>query len=295
MTATTAPPSPIPTLTIVVYGPSKAGKTTFALTAPYPRLVLDVENGTKFARINRVHWDPLRNEPPVADGTWDTCVVQCTTFEIMAKVYQWLQSGRHQFASVIIDSISELQVKIMEQVAGRAQIQLQQWGDIGRATSGLMRDMRDLTMHPTNPIKAVVLTAMEREDRNGKRLPHLAGQSAITLPYLMDITGYLVIEDYPNPDPSQPPLRYRRMHIAPSSQFTAGERVGGALGLVIEQGELSIEYLINKVYGITVPEPEDPPEPPAVHYAPTTPTAPATTEPAAPEPPEAATTTPERV
>ena len=70
---------------------------------------------------------------------------QCTSFEIMAKVYQWLQSGRHQFASVIIDSISELQVKIMEQVAGRTAIQLQQWGDIGRATSGLMRDLRDLS------------------------------------------------------------------------------------------------------------------------------------------------------
>ena len=204
------------------------------LTAPYPRLVLDVENGTKFALINRTYWNPLRADPPVADGSWDTCIVHCTSFEIMLRTYQWLQSGKHQFSSLIIDSISELQVKIVEQVAGRTTVQLQQWGDIGRATSGLMRDMRDLTMHPTKPLEAVILTAMERENNNtGQKSPYLSGQSAITLPYLMDITGYFAWGSFPEPGPDR--------HAVPASiictshsnpKYVAGERVGGHLGEV---------------------------------------------------------------
>ena len=248
---------------MVIYGASKAGKTQLSLTAPYPRLVLDVENGTKFAPIVRRYWDPLREEPPVADGTWDTCIVRCTSFEIMLKTYQWLQSGMHQFASLIIDSISELQVKIVEQIAGRSTVQLQQWGDIGRATSGLMRDMRDLTMHPTKPLQAVVLTAMERDAQDGRKIPYLSGQSAITLPYLMDVTGYLVIEEYPNVDPTQPPYKFRRLHVTPDPRFMAGERVGGRLGAVVEQADLNIESMIRKVYGRdTAPPMEIPPPAP---------------------------------
>lgn len=278
-----SPVGAINSLTAVIYGPSKAGKTTLALTAPYPRLVLDVENGTKFALINRTYWDPLRSEPPVADGSWDTCIVHCTSFEIMLRTYQWLQSGKHQFSSLIIDSISELQVKIVEQVAGRSTVQLQQWGDIGRATSGLMRDMRDLTMHPTKPLEAVILTAMERVDQNGKIQPYLSGQSAITLPYLMDITGYLVVEDYPNPDPTAPPLQFRRLHIASSQRYVAGERVGGRLGPVVEQADLSINEMIKRIYSDPFPEPPSIPAPSTA-----VPDAEMFAEPAAPAPEPAA-------
>jgi hypothetical protein len=35
-------------LTLMVYGESKVGKSTFAVTAPYPRLMLDVEGGHRF-------------------------------------------------------------------------------------------------------------------------------------------------------------------------------------------------------------------------------------------------------
>src|SRR6478752_7740230 len=258
-----SPTSMNESLTMVIYGASKAGKTTLALTAPYPRLVLDVENGTKFALINRVYWDPMRAEPPVADGSWDTGIVHCTKFEIMLRTYQWLQSGKHQFNSLIIDSISELQVKIVEQIAGRSTVQLQQWGDIGRATSGLMRDMRDLTMHPTKPLEAVILTAMERDSQDGRKIPYLAGQSAITLPYLMDVTGYLVIEEYPHPDPTQPPMKFRRLHVTSDPRFMAGERVGGRLGTVVEQADLNVQTMIKKVYGrdTTPPVEIDPPAP----------------------------------
>lgn len=235
-------------LTVLIHGESKVGKSTISVTAPYPRLMIDVEGGHRFLNIVPRYWNPSKEEPPEADGSWDTCVVPTTSFDQMLRAYQWLQSGKHQFASVIVDSISELQVKSIEQISGRSQLQLQQWGELLRVTTGLMRDLRDLTMHPTNPIQAVVLTAMTQE-KNGIRRPYLQGQSNVTAPYLYDITGYLVVEEYPNPDPTQPPMKFRRLHISPSPQFVAGERVGGRLGQTVEQENLSIEKMINMVYG----------------------------------------------
>lgn len=237
-------------LTVLIHGESKVGKSTAAVTAPYPRLMIDVEGGHRFLNIVPKYWDPSREAPPEADGTWDTCVVTTTSFDQMLRAYQWLQTGNHQFASLIVDSISELQVKSIEQISGREQLKMSDWGVLLRTTTGLMRDLRDLTMHPTNPLRAVVLTAMTT-DKAGLKRPYLQGQSNVTAPYLFDITGYLVVDEFPNPDPTQPPVKIRRMHIAPSHEYVAGERVGGRLGAVVEQQDLSIERMIDIIYGNT--------------------------------------------
>jgi AAA domain len=234
---------------MLVYGGSKVGKSTFAVSAPYPRLMLDVEGGHKFLPIIVKYWNPLTEEPPVADGTWDTVVVRVHEYETVLKAYQWLQLGKHQFKSLIIDSISELQVKCIDNLAGSEQMKMQQWGELLRHMGGLMRDLRDLTMHPTNPLEAVVLTAMESKDMDGKYGPYLQGQIKVQAPYLYDILGALAIETYPNPDPMQPPYKARRMYVEGTDKYQAGERVQGRLGSVVEQGDLGVERMLDMVFG----------------------------------------------
>lgn len=236
-------------LSILVHGDTKVGKSTLAISAPYPRLMLDVEGGNKFLNIQRKKWDPKREDPPVADGTWDTCVVDCRDYETLLKVYQWLNLGRHQFNSLIIDSLSELQTKALESIAGRGQVQTQQWGELARAFTGMMRDLRDLTTHPTKPLQAVILTAMTKQDKDGKWVPFLMGQSATVAPFLFDLVGYLAKEEYPHPDPTQGTYKVRRMHIEGSNRWQAGERVQGRLGVVVEQGDLSIDRMLDIIYG----------------------------------------------
>jgi hypothetical protein len=236
-------------LTVMVYGESKVGKSTFAVTAPYPRLMLDVEGGHRFLPIVVKYWDPLREEPPVADGTWDTCVVQVRSYDDVIKAYQWLQSGKHQFKSLIIDSISELQVKCMDSIAGSEQMKMQQWGELLRHMGGLLRDLRDLTMHATNPLEAVVLTAMARTSQDGRYRPYLQGQLAIQAPYFYDILGGITIEEMPNPDPMQPPYKVRKMYVERTAQYEAGERVQGRLGAVVQQENLSIERMLDIIFG----------------------------------------------
>ena len=236
-------------LTALIYGESKVGKSTLAVTAPYPRLMLDVEGGHRFLPVNITYWDPMRQEPPVADGTWDTCVVLVNEYSTVQKVYQWLQSGKHQFASLIIDSISELQVKCIDQIAGDEQMKMQQWGELLRSMGGLLRNLRDLTMHPTNPLEAVVLTAMAMQDKEGRYHPYLQGQLKIQAPYFYDILGALTIENMQNPDPMQPPYKVRRMYVERTEKYEAGERVQNRLGSVVEQGNLSIERMMDIVFG----------------------------------------------
>ena len=235
------------TLSIIIHGPSKAGKSTLAATAPGPRVLLDAEHGHKFLPLNITYWDPAISAPPEVDGTWNTAVVVVRDYETVLQVYRYLQSGDHPFKSLIMDSISEIQVKCLEKLAGRDQVKMQQWGELLRHMTGLMRDIRDLTMHPTNPLSAVVITAMTTH-KDGMWRPYLQGQSATSAPYYFDICGYITTEEYPHPDPTQGKYTVRRLYIGPNKEFVSGERVGGRLGMIVEQDELNIKTMIDRIY-----------------------------------------------
>jgi hypothetical protein len=217
------------------------------VTAPAPRLLLDAEHGHRFLNIKIRYWDPMLENPPEDDGSWDTCVVVVRKYEIVQRVYAWLNSGQHPFKSFIMDSVSEIQTQCLESIAGRDQVQVQQWGELLRHMTGLMRDIRDLTMHPSNPLTAVVITAMTTH-KDGKWRPYLQGQSATSAPYYWDITGFITAEEYTHPDPTQPAYVAHRLFIGPSNDHVSGERVGGRLGDVIEEGDLNIEQMINRIY-----------------------------------------------
>ena len=68
-------------LSILVHGASKTGKSTLTSTAPLPICVLDAEGGWRFISeagfqsgkpLRRIPWDPNKTvQPPRYDGTWD--------------------------------------------------------------------------------------------------------------------------------------------------------------------------------------------------------------------------------
>lgn len=233
-------------LSVLIHGHSKVGKSTLSVTAPYPRLYLDVESASRFLPITKVVWDPLQGPPPVADGTWDTCVVYVRNYDTMLRVYQWLQQGQHQFASFILDSVSELQVRLQEQLVGRGQMQMQQWGELLRNMAGLMRDLRDLTMHPTNPLEAVILTAMTVQ-KDGIWRPYLQGQLATVIPYFFDLCGYLFVDQVAQEDPTLPAVETRRLLTRKHPQFEAGERVQGRLPAVVDNPNIS--SMLDAIFG----------------------------------------------
>jgi hypothetical protein len=234
-------------LSMLVHGQSKVGKTWLADTAPAPRLVLDAEGGNRFTSSRkytdengRSEWNPAMHAPPAADGTWDTCVVYVRDFATVQAVYTWLSAGQHPFKSVVVDSISEVQQRCVDGMVGTDPMKQQNWGDLLRQMSDLVRKMRDLTIHPTNPLEAVILIAMTRQDREtGRFSPYVQGQLATTLPYYIDVTGYLFVERVDG-------ATVRRLLVSAHPQYEAGDRTG-RLPEVVDSP--TVTSLLDAVFG----------------------------------------------
>lgn len=183
-----------PALSIVVHGGSKVGKSTFGATTPAPRLIIDAEYGSRFTKGRKIEWNYWLDPPPEDDGTWDTVLVTPTSWRDADRIYEWLASGAHPFRSVILDSITELQKRLIDQVAGIEQVTMQQWGEIWRTGDDFVRRLRDL-IKPTamRPLDAIVIIALTTEVK-GVWKPAVSGKLNEFIGAHMDIIGYMYVD-----------------------------------------------------------------------------------------------------
>lgn len=232
-------------ISLLVHGSAKSGKSTLGSTSPKPCLYLDIEGGTRFLDIKAVKWDPQREAPPEPSDDWDTAVVTIRDYDDAIKAYEWLKAGKHSFQSVVIDSISELQQRLVDKVTNRDQAKLQDWGDILRKFMGFLRDMRDLTEHPTKPVQSVVLISMSVTDNNGLLQPFAQGQSKVMIPYLFDILGAMHVDMWTD-DQGNTQIIHRLL-IGPNKIYATGERVGGRVGSYIDNP--TVPGLLDTIFG----------------------------------------------
>lgn len=222
-------------LSILIHGDSKVGKSTMTSTAPTPMLVLDAEGSWKFIRergfgsgrpLRKRVWNPAE-APPRNDGTWDVCTVSVTSWETMQRVWMWLTQSPHDFESIVLDSITELQRRLKNNISSDGVIKgYDGWGALLARMDTMIRGMRDLTLAP-GPVRCVMFVAETRE-RNGKFWPTMQGQIADSLPYWVDICGYAFQTQALSQDGTTQ-VKTVNLWIAPHPQFMAGERVAGLL------------------------------------------------------------------
>lgn len=186
------------TLTALVHGEAGHGKSWLCDTSPPPRLVLDAEGRAKYLPSQpKIIWDPRTQAPPAAptqEAYWETCIAIVPDFATMDFVFRVLQGGQHPFRSVCVDSLMEIQKRLIDDVAGIDQLKTQDWGTVLRKLEKLVRDYRDLVLVPTNVTDCVIFTAGSRVNEKGKMAPILQGQMAATVPYFFDVCGYLYKE-----------------------------------------------------------------------------------------------------
>jgi hypothetical protein len=229
-----------------VHADSKVGKTTLGSTCPKPLLILDAEGGSKFLPLRKIDWDG-HAAPPVYDGTWDACVVIIRDFETLTRVKQWMDFGQHHFKSILVDSISEIQRRCKAAIQAPTEMQTQQfWGQLLVRMDEIIRGIRDLTLHPTNPLTVAMFIAETRINQQGKWTPYMQGQIAVALPYWMDIVGYLYVQQMVNADGTPSDQYVRQLLVTPHPQYEAGERVQGRVGPVITNP--NIETILAAVY-----------------------------------------------
>jgi hypothetical protein len=213
---------------VLVYGPSKAGKTHLVASAPRPVLLLDAEGGSRFLPFRKTVWkNPLSEPPDMTD--FDVCICYVRDFSTLDNVYTWLHSGKHPFRSVAIDSISEAQQRCVDAIAGQKQMTTPDWGNLLRKISALVRNFKDLLIHPLNPLDCVAFTAMERITPEGVHVPYLQGQIANVLAYYLDIVLYL--KAAPNEETG---AIERKLLTKPHPQYAAGDRTNRLPNLVVD-------------------------------------------------------------
>lgn len=219
------------TFSMLIHADSKVGKSTLTATAPKPILVLDVEGSWRFIPLRQVAWDPIVGPPPTHDGTWDACVVTVREWDTLKRTYEWLAQYQTPFATVVIDSISEVQRRLKQNLKGTEPMKIQDWGVLLTIMDATIRGFRDLVMIPGLNVRCVVFVAETRE-ANGRWAPYMQGQISIALPYWMDVVGYLY-PDHEMDANGQPTTEVRRLLISPHPQYITGERVQGRLGSII--------------------------------------------------------------
>lgn len=223
-------------LSILIHGDSKVGKSTLTSTAPTPILVVDAEGSWKFIReagfrsgvaLRRINWDPVQ-APPRYDGTWDVCHVSVVNWETMRQVYAWLTQTPHDFVSVVLDSITELQRRLKTNISNDGLIKgYDGWNQMLIDMDRLIRGFRDLTL-AAGPVRCVVFVAETRE-MSGKWRPYMQGQIGVSLPYWVDICGY-AFQSVVNDADGNPNLRSLNLFVGTHPNFESGERVAGLVG-----------------------------------------------------------------
>jgi hypothetical protein len=203
------------------HGEQKAGKSSLTDTGPEPRLTLDVENAAIWTPSRKVVWEPARQPvPPDYDGSWQTCLVHVTDYNVLDLTKQILWQGQHPFNSVNVDSVPSIQDRVMRARAGYGKMSRDDWGELLRLTTGLIWGFKDLLNHPTRKVWAVTFVAGTHWDKEmGKYRPNLVGQSANLVPFAPDIEGFV----YAAGDGS------RHAWVGPSPIHETGNRLWGRL------------------------------------------------------------------
>ncbi len=228
------------TLTLVAHGESGVGKSWLGVTAPGPRLVLDAEGGSRFTPGTKSHWDPVREKPPTDPGPDETVVTIIRDFSTMQIVFQWLNSGQHPFRSVVMDSLTEIQKRCMDNIAGVNQPRQQDWGTLLREMETLVRQFRDLTLHPVHPLETVVFITTSMIDNAGKVRPNVQGQLRLTLPQFVDVVGYMYVAQT-----AEGGLQ-RVLMVQPYPGFIAKDRTN-RLGMSVTDPDVS--QMMEAIYG----------------------------------------------
>lgn len=245
-------------LSVLIHAGSKLGKSTLSGTAPKPILVLDAEGSWRFIPVRQVYWDPSVGPPPAYDGSWDACVVQVQRWETVENVYRWITQYQTPFTSVVLDSITELQRRLKQNLVGTEAMKIQDWGVLLAKMDDKIRSFRDLTLMPQLSVRCVVFIAETRQRHSDdKWIPYMQGQITTALPYWVDICGYMY-PDWELDENNQPTREVRKLWISPHPQYEAGERVQGRLGQVVTiqrpavgTSGSDIEDWMRTIFGIT--------------------------------------------
>jgi hypothetical protein len=159
----------------LVYGASGSGKTSFAGTAKNA-IFLSAEGGLLSIASKKPNYIEIKQ---LGD---------------LKEAYMYLKTQKHSFDTVIIDSITEINDIVKQDIEKKTgkPMQLQDWGTLAKEIKQQFRAFRDLPMH-TVFIAQEMIESQDENNRVSKRVPSLNGKASTEIAYFMDIVGYVFV------------------------------------------------------------------------------------------------------
>ena len=186
---------------VLLYGESGIGKTTLALTAPQPHLVLDQE-GSRSILEGYTEWIP--NETPVKE------LAEGNHWVAAANIVPAVRAeAQHpgKFASVIFDSVTNWQRTLARHSTtgnryGQAGDVYKYWSKIYEDTMGLLDMLHTMKVRAKGSCHVICTAQLyRRQDEHGTATllaPSLYGQGRDEFIQASDLVGYLTLDTQGN-------------------------------------------------------------------------------------------------
>jgi phage nucleotide-binding protein len=213
----------LPFIKVLIYGDPGVGKTVFAGSAPKP-LFLDVEHGT----TSLLNHPELRNTDVITVKNWSD----------IEEIFWACKNGEVPHETIVIDSISELQKRQMDESLERGAKMnpsksafLPQMLDYKENTEVLRRMViafRDLE-------KNLVIVAHSQLDKN-EATGDMYWRPAVTPKLSTTLTGFMDVVGYMKKDVVKQggmDVEMRKLQVHPTAYVVAKTRLGG-LPTIIE-------------------------------------------------------------
>lgn len=223
---------------VLVYGGAGVGKTVLAATLPAP-ILISAESGLLSLRKQNLERLFGVNNAAIC---YNLPVITVANVQDLVDAYEWCSKSAEarQFASIGLDSISEIAEVVLANAKKQVKDPRQAYGELIEKMSSLIRLFRDL------PAKNVYMAAkMEpvKDEMTGavKYAPAMPGNKlAPQIPYFFDEVFRLGVNKTPQGE------TYRFLQTQPDLQYEAKDR-SGALALM-EQPNLSAVF--SKILGV---------------------------------------------
>ena len=189
---------------ILVYGMAGAGKTYLARTAPGKVLVISAEAGLLSIR------DAQNVE-----------AIEVKSAAEVVEVYEALRSGKLQYDTVCLDSISEISELLLQAEKAKHKDARKAYGEVQESVTNVMRAFRDLQMH----VMFICKEDKVNNDGTFEQAPKMVGTKlGQSITYFFDeVLALRVIEDT---DAEGNPVQARWLQTRIGQGYVAKDRSG---------------------------------------------------------------------
>lgn len=119
--------------------------------------------------------------------------VEIKSFKDLQEIYKYLSEGWHPYKTFALDSISEINdIIINELSAGKWQMYQADWWVLGKRMVDMLRKFRDL---PMNIIFVSHETTVNDDERVVKYVPMLSGKTTMKIPGFFDVVWRIYVND----------------------------------------------------------------------------------------------------